>query len=573
MPCTCPDNLRANGRCVIHEDIATTNTTAPTTIERPTMADMRGLPSTSAIDRAILRRSFAAFVARYWPVMTGNAYTENRATRTIIEALQRVADSACTRLLVAIPPGTGKSTLLALFSAWRLARDPSWRSIHASHAYELAATESRRVRRLVSGDEYRAMFPAVELRDDENTAAMWATRDDGRYIAVGTDGALTGRRAHEAIVDDAMNASDRFSKAKRDAVWAWYLESLSTRLDGDRAPLVVVMQRLDRDDLIGRLIEAGGYELIELPAEFPDGKLLAPNVLPREKLDALRAASASTYACQYLQRPSSDEDATVRRSWWRFYRPPHVAPNAPRPLGADTDVPAVDLPERMERVVIAVDMTFGGTKSTSDFCAIQAWGSVGGARYLLERRKIRATQMAQRTAIKEVASRFPGAKILVEKAAGGQGSIEQLTADGIPNIVPVSHGGKGKTERLALVSPTIEGGNAFLPLGAAWLGEFIEELAGNSKHDDEQDACSYALAELNAGGGAIEIDRENYRKAFALLGLSKPEIERRVEETIARKLGASTMAKPKAKSDHWPTILDARDAHARRQAERRGPSL
>ena len=44
--------------------------------------------------------------------------------------------------------GTGKSTMLALYSAWRLARDPSWRSIHAAHSFDIARTESLRVRRL-----------------------------------------------------------------------------------------------------------------------------------------------------------------------------------------------------------------------------------------------------------------------------------------------------------------------------------------------------------------------------------------------------------------------------------------
>ena len=51
-------------------------------------------------------------------------------------------------------------------------RDPRHRSIHASHAFDLAATESRRVRRLVESDEYRALFPSVQLRaDPENHAS------------------------------------------------------------------------------------------------------------------------------------------------------------------------------------------------------------------------------------------------------------------------------------------------------------------------------------------------------------------------------------------------------------------
>lgn len=488
-------------------------------------APSRARSKSRAIQRELLKRSFADFVRHFFPIVTGAPFTPNVATDAIIASLQAIADGRITRLAIAVPPGCGKTTLLALYSSWRLARNFGHRSIHASHAFDLAATESRRVRRLVESDEFRKLFP-LELRADESTVAHWATTMDGRYFAVGTDGALTGRRAHEAVCDDPLNATDRFSKAARDTLWAWFCESLSTRLDGDRAPMIVVQQRLDRDDLIGRLMEAGGWKLVELAAEFDpsrrcevlddagklvwvdprtvDGELLAPNMLPKSKLETVKAQSgAATYACQYLQRPSSDEDATVKRVWWRFHHPVHVAENAPRPLGCDTKQATVATPRQFERLVISVDMTFGATTKTADYCAIQVWGSIGSARYLLERRKLRDTQMAQRAAIKKLTKKFPTAKVLIEKAAGGPGTIEQLNADGIPNIVAVTTNGRGKAERLAVVSPTIEGGNAFLPLGASWLAEYVEELAGATKHDDEQDATAYALAELNAHGMSV----------------------------------------------------------------------
>lgn len=469
-----------------------------------------------SIARALCRRSFADFVDRFWPVVTSRPYVPNKATTAIIAALQSVADGVVWRLLIAIPPGTGKSTLLALYAAWRLARDAGHRSIHGAHATDLSTTESRRVRRLVESDEYRSMFPEVALRADENTAAMWTTTSGGCYFAIGQDSAVTGKRAHELVLDDPMNAIARFSKAARDSVWSWFTEGLSSRLDGDRAPVVVVMQRLDRDDLIGRLIAAGGWTLLELPVEDEHGELLAPNVLPREKLDALRVQMGSAvYATQFLQRPSDDANATVKRSWWRFHRPPHVPAIQPRPSGCDTAVPAVDTPVRFDRIVIAVDMTFGATSASADFAVAQVWGSVGAARYLLEQWRGRATQLEQRAAIRALAKRYPRAKILIEKAAGGAGTIEQLNADNIPNIVPQLTGGRGKDERLAVVSPTIEGGNAFLPLGAAWLGDFVEELAGATRHDDMKDATAYALAAL-VGSAGVERARAMTKFGAAL---------------------------------------------------------
>ena len=71
--------------------------------------------------------------------------------------------------------------MLRLYYGRGLAHDPAPRSIHASHALALAATESRRVRRLlIDGDEYRSMFPHVALRPDESAVEHWATSADGR---------------------------------------------------------------------------------------------------------------------------------------------------------------------------------------------------------------------------------------------------------------------------------------------------------------------------------------------------------------------------------------------------------
>ncbi len=471
------------------------------------LEDFSSLDSTvleRELQASLYRDSFADFASHFWPVVTGMPYEPNGATTAIIQALQNVSDGLTTRLLIAVPPGCGKTTLLALYAAWRLARDASWRSIHGSHAFDLAATESRRVRRLVESPEFQALYP-VKLRADESTVAHWATTSDGRYFAVGTDSALTGRRGHEAVCDDPLNATDRFSKAARDGLWAWFTESLSTRLDRDNAPIIVVQQRLDRDDLIGRLIAMGGWTIVELPAEDAQGVLLAPNVLPRTKLDELRKQIGSAaYACQYLQRPSDDANAAIKRTWWRFHRPALVAETMPRPSGCNMDAPAARTPDTFDRVVIAVDMTFGSLKG--DFAVAQVWGSVGASRFLLEQWRKQATQLEQIAAIKALARKYPEAKILIEKAAGGAGALEQLAANGIPNIVPVLTGGRGKSERLGVVSPTIEGGNAYLPLGAAWVADYVEELAGATRHDDAQDATAYALAELNTGvdlGAAI----------------------------------------------------------------------
>lgn len=440
--------------------------------------------------------SFRDFTRWAFPLVTGAEYAPNAISERIVDTLQRVADGELTRVLVACPPGCAKSTLLTIYGAWRLARDAGHRTIRGSHAFDIAATESRRLRRLVLGDDFQRVF-RLEAREDENTAAMWSTTAGGRYIAVGVGGGLTGRRADEAIVDDALNAPDRFSRAARDACWAWFTEALSTRLDGNAAPMIVVMQRLDRDDLVGRLIAAGGWTLVECPAEV-DGEPQAPNVLPRAKLDAIRATiGAAAYSCQYLERPASDDDAMIKRAWWRFHHGPSTSPATPRPSGCNTEVPAVDTPTTFDRVVIACDLTFGGQKTSNDPACIVVWGRSQGAKFLLDLYWKRSSQLAQLDAIRALKARFPTARVVIEKAAAGAGLIEILHKEGVDAIGVPPIG--SKSERLAVVSPAIESGQALLPLGHPRVDEMVEEMAGNSSHDDFRDACALALTDL-AGG-------------------------------------------------------------------------
>ena len=324
------------------------------------------------------------------------------------------------------------------------------------------------------------------------------TTRDGRYFAVGTDGALTGRRAHEAIVDDGLNAGRPTleGRARRASV-VFHRLAFDVRLDGARAPIIVVAQRLHVDDLPGRLIGAGGWHVVELPAEDERGALLAPNVLPREKLDALRASIGSAvYARQYLQRPG------VRRQRDREARVVAVPPRAVRRRAhaaaerqSDTDVPAVRTPDSFQRIIISADLTFGSEHG--DYNAILVVGAAsGGGRFVLDLWRRRGGLELALAAITDRVARFPNAKVVVEAAANGRAVVETLRRSKLPSVIAAPARRVPKLQRIGAVSPQIEAGSVFLPLGASWLGDFVEELAGATKHDDAQDALALALSEL-----------------------------------------------------------------------------
>lgn len=489
----------------------------------------------------LLRLSFRDFAELFWPKLTNLAYPDNAGTRALCAAFQAVAVGRIRRLLVAISPGIGKSTMLALYAAWRLARRHDWRSLHGMAAAGDANRESARVRRLVASDEFTWFFPAfvvtddpdepgtfvpaLELADDEQTVQAWATAEGGRYYAIGRDSTVTSKRVHEVVVDDPMTAADRRSKAARDEVYTWLDESLMSRVDGD-GPIIVVAQRLDRDDIHARCLATGqDWRMLEPAAERDDrglelrdhagelvwrddrepGELIAPQMLSVAKLTGL---SKSVRTVQYQQRPDEDSGGgTIARNAWRFHAPRGANPNAPRPNGCASphESPTVDTPADFDAIVISCDPTFGGTKNENDYCSIQVWGRApfGSANgyFLLARWHARAKQIAQRDALKSKRAEFPSAAVRIENTAGGPGMAEDLEAEGMDDVEVMGTGGLGKAARLDNESTTIEQGFAFLPIGMPGLQHFVDELAGMTVHDDDMDACSQALRFLKIEGG------------------------------------------------------------------------
>ena len=359
------------------------------------------------------------------------------------------------------------------------------------------------------------MFPLVSLAPDEQSVKAWATTALGRYFALGRDGAITSKRVLEVVIDDPMSANERRSKAARDEVWTWFDEAVKSRLDGD-GPIIIVAQRLDRDDLIARCLASGEQWCFLEPAAERDGRglelrdhagelvwrddrepgdLIAPQMLTLAKLGGL---SKSVRITQYQQRPDEDDGGgSIARTAWRFHAPEGATGSRPR--GCDETRPTVVTPAAFNRIVISLDPTFGGTKSSNDFASMQVWGEAAAGRYLIARWKRRSKQREQRDQLRAFRADYPDATILIELAAGGAGMVEELTAEGLKHVEGVtvgSHTG-GKAARLDNVSPTMDQGLCFLLLGMPDLQDFVDELAGMTSHDDDQDACSQAIHWLN----------------------------------------------------------------------------
>jgi hypothetical protein len=209
--------------------------------------------------------------------------------RQIAEQLERVERGEIDRLMLLVPPRQGKSELASRrFPAWYLGRHPDQHFISASASFALAEDFGRDVRNLMKSEEYAQVFD-VQLAEDSQARGRWNTAQDGSYYAVGVGGALYGRGAHIALIDDPFSSmADARSEPIRRELHAWYTGTLYNRLERKGA-IVIIGHRTHQDDLQGRLLAqqaAGGdqWTVVELKALSPSGEALWPEKFDRDAL-------------------------------------------------------------------------------------------------------------------------------------------------------------------------------------------------------------------------------------------------------------------------------------------------
>ncbi len=231
----------------------------------------------------------------------------------VMDALERVSRGETTRLMLLLPPGSAKSTYASkLFPAWWLTQHPQSAIIAACHTARLAEHFGRGVKGLL--DEHATRL-GIRLRGDARAAGRFTTERGGEYFGIGVHGAVTGRRADLALIDDPIRSfADAESFSAREHLWDWFRSELVTRLK-PRGRIVLVMTRWHCDDIAGRLIERGGWTVLRLPALADRDDLLArepgaalwPEWESSEALQAKRALLGERhFSALFQQAPLRD---------------------------------------------------------------------------------------------------------------------------------------------------------------------------------------------------------------------------------------------------------------------------
>jgi len=443
--------------------------------------------------RAQAQDDFIAYVKAVWPDFISGAHH-----RRIAKLFEAVARGEKKRVIINLGPRHTKSEFASyLLPSWILGKFPKKKVMQISNTAELAEGFGRKVRNLVDSNEYKKIFPEVELRTDSKAAGRWNTNYNGEYFASGVGGTVTGRGADLLIIDDPHSEGEavlaQHNPEIYDKVFEWYTSGPRQRLQPGGA-IIIVMTRWSLRDLTGQVLEAsaarGGdkWEVIEFPAIMPSGKPLWPEFWPLKELEAIRQELPnSKWMAQYQQEPTSESNAIIKREWWQPW--PHEKP------------PAVDF------IIMAMDTAFE-KKTSADYSAAVIFGVFdneedGGQPNLILlnswRERLEFPELKAKTL--ELYQEWEPDAVIIEKKASGAPLIYELRRMGIPVQEFTPNKGNDKITRLNAIADIFASGKVWSP-EKRWAEEVIDEVASfpAGRNDDLVDCVSLALARFRSGG-------------------------------------------------------------------------
>lgn len=272
--------------------------------------------------------------------------------KKIFEALQRVVDGYCKRLIINMPPRYGKTeTAIKSFISWGFALNPKCRFLHLSYSDLLVNDNSETIRNIMREPLYQKLFPQSALASEKGSSKRWKTKAGGELYAVSTQGQVTGFGAGNMeeeteatpgstfltgapeidemldmmdargnvfqgaiIIDDPLKPEEADSDIVRERINLRFENTIRNRTNSRNTPIIIIMQRLHEYDLCGYLmdIEPDEWEVLSLPAIQVDPNTgeehaLWPMKHTLEELHRLRQINPIVFDTQYGQDPTPRE--------------------------------------------------------------------------------------------------------------------------------------------------------------------------------------------------------------------------------------------------------------------------
>lgn len=402
-------------------------------------------------------------------------------------------------LAICMPPRHGKTFIARDLIAWGLICFPDSEWIYTSYSATLAIAQTLAIKETCASDWYREAAPYVGVESGKGRQDFFRTSPGGAVYGVGTEGSLTGFGAGKKrpefgggiVIDDPLAAVDALT-VRREKCNQWYSQALYSRRNAAHTPVLLIMQRLHEQDLVGYVLEREPelWQVLQIPARDEAGRMIWPETFSAAEAERLERLDPFSFSAQYMQQPTPAGGALFKREMLRLYDA---------------------LPPDMLKCGIFAD-TAMKEGQRNDFSVLALMGSDGRDCYMMdmERGKWSAPELLARAKAFWHRHR-PGRGgpaflgFFIEDKASGTGLIQTLKAEtDIPARAVQRQ--RDKVSRAHDILPWVAAGRLYLPRHKAWTEDVMAEMCAFSPamthaHDDIVDTVVDGLATLMGCGG------------------------------------------------------------------------
>jgi predicted phage terminase large subunit-like protein len=488
---------------------------SPPSFNEVKLAKLRQLKQLRALKAEQERIAFASRPRRWASPLDMAADLDKTIVRTpalnlINDALVKVANGEIDRLMVSMPPQEAKSTTVSRwYPEWLLSNvDPAMRIIMISYSDEIARRWGSDVKRdfeTFNGDEATTDL-GIRLRSDSRAAGRWQIEGHrGGMLCAGVAGSVTGRPAEVILIDDPIKDLEQAQSPSYRERFVRFWQAVAVPRLGPGARVVLVQTRWHEGDAAGWLLEnegrkedGGRWTVINIPAQAEDGEDDLLGRSPGEYMISARgdrdwegikkSVGSYVWSALYQGRPAPAEGGLFKRLWWRYWSPAPRIENAER-LDLGGHVYALSDCWRFLTGDLAAS-----TRTSADWTVAAAWALThDGDLVLLDRMKAKVGETNHFDLFRPLAERWRVDTAFIEKSFQSSTLAIDATQNGL-HITPVDAEGD-KFSRALPYSARASGGRVWLPAGATWLGDWVDEHSAfpNGSHDDQVDVGSYAV--------------------------------------------------------------------------------
>lgn len=323
----------------------------------------------------LLRVDFKLFIKVFHYYLHKENFIFKSFHNKIIQSLENIVYNKQHNIVISVSPRFGKSAILCYFLAWTFTINKNCNNIYTSYSDDLVRKFSGDIRDLINSYLYQKLF-YLKIKEDTQNKGLWQIESGGGVRACSMGGSITGFGAGNTngniyggciLVDDALKADDGNSETAKESCWTYFIETLLSRRNSEKTPIIIIMQRLAVDDLVGRLKKNNAdFEYIEIPILDENDRSIWEERFSTESLHKLRKEYPAFFAAQFMQNPIISGGNLFKD--YMFVRGP--------------------MPSYYDYTFITCD-TASTSKTTSDYTAAGFWGvsldSSGNRRlYLLD---------------------------------------------------------------------------------------------------------------------------------------------------------------------------------------------